>query len=129
MAAHDRWYPRRHSRDRRHLCVKIFLFFSSITCLTNFITVVDPLEYLKTRSQLPPGLSNRIGPVGVTTMAYTGCGTMMLGNAGRTAARFCMYDFLVKQLQDESGNVSPPKALAAGLCAGMNGQRESRDEF
>ncbi|KAK7207473.1 mitochondrial tricarboxylate transporter [Myxozyma melibiosi] len=71
------------------------LMAAGVLAGTAEIALTYPFEYLKVRSQLPPGLSNRIGPMGKTVRIYTG------------------------QLQDEQGVVSPPKALAAGLCAGF----------
>ncbi|KAK9449273.1 mitochondrial carrier domain-containing protein [Limtongia smithiae] len=98
------------------------------------VAITYPLEAAKIRSQLPAALRERVvGAPGADFAPrlrniYTGCGTMVLGNVVRTSVRFGTYAFLSSTMfskssaessSDSGSRFAAPKALAAGLGAGL----------
>ncbi|KAK9457677.1 mitochondrial carrier domain-containing protein [Dipodascopsis uninucleata] len=91
------------------------------------VLLTYPIESNKIKAQLPHGLYAKLRAQEVargdisffSRRHYRGCGTMVIGNAAKTAVRFGVYDILSKKLQDKDGYVSPPASLAAGLFAGF----------
>lgn len=88
-----------------------------------------PIEYTKTVSQFAAKAGERApGPISIvrTTLAkdgfiglYSGCGALVTGNALKAGVRFLAYDHFKSLLKDESGKLSGPRSLLAGLGAGM----------
>ncbi|KAJ2855913.1 hypothetical protein GGI22_003975 [Coemansia erecta] len=50
---------------------------------------------------------------------YRGLTPMLLGNAAKAGVRFLTYDTVKAQLRDTQGNLTMPRMMVAGLCAGV----------
>ncbi|KAK9460057.1 mitochondrial carrier domain-containing protein [Lipomyces oligophaga] len=97
------------------------LAFASTFAGVAEVALTYPLEYLKIRSQLPEELNKELGLIRRKfRLLYTGCGTMMFGSVARSGARIATFEILRQQLSDpETGGLTPPTSLAAGLAAGL----------
>lgn len=89
-----------------------------------------PTEYVKTQLQLQSakGLQKYTGPVNVITTTvrekgflalYEGVGALVVGTAVKAAVRFLAYDQFKQMLVDDSGRLTGPRSLLAGLGAGF----------
>lgn len=88
-----------------------------------------PIEYTKTVSQFAAKAGEKApGPISIvrTTLAkdgflglYSGCGALVTGNAIKAGVRFLSYDHFKSMLKDDTGKLSGPRSLLAGLGAGM----------
>ncbi|KAJ2552118.1 hypothetical protein EV175_003435 [Coemansia sp. RSA 1933] len=50
---------------------------------------------------------------------YRGLTPMLVGNAAKAGVRFMTYDTVKAQLRDSQGNLTMPRMMLAGLCAGV----------
>ncbi|KAK9473179.1 mitochondrial tricarboxylate transporter [Dipodascopsis tothii] len=87
------------------------------------IGITYPLEYAKTKLQLQRIVKEgtaRPALAKVGTIYYTGCSTMMVGNAMKTVVRFTAYDAITRALgEGADGTPSPPMVLLAGIFTGF----------
>lgn len=81
----------------------------------------SPFEYLKTIKQLnrrlPAGQKEAIPPFGKAW--YTGCSTLITGNALKAAVRFLAFDSIKGALANPDGSISGTKTILAGFGAGI----------
>lgn len=88
-------------------------------------SVTYPFEFAKTRAQLYAGGSKNPFTViaqvarsdGVGAI-YTGCSTLIMGNALKAGVRFLSFDSIRTRLADERGVLSPARGVLAGMLAG-----------
>ncbi|KAF8449670.1 mitochondrial tricarboxylate transporter [Terfezia claveryi] len=85
------------------------------------ISITYPAEFAKTRTQLNSRLPDgkklpwpRFGPEW-----YAGCTTLIVGNSIKAGIRFLTFDRLKSLLSDETGYISGPRTVLAGLGAGI----------
>ncbi|RKP06499.1 mitochondrial carrier domain-containing protein [Thamnocephalis sphaerospora] len=93
-------------------------------------TVTYPTEYVKTQLQLQDGAKGARfkGPVDcLTSMVrqhgvfsiYRGLSAMIIGTASKAAIRFVSFERFKSLLVDEQGRLSGPRAMLAGMGAGI----------
>ncbi len=86
------------------------------------IAVTYPFDLLKTRSQLNrrlPDAKKVPWPPFPSKEWYTGCTTAVIGNSVKAGVRFMAFDAYKHFLQDENGQISGPRTVAAGFGAGV----------
>lgn len=100
--------------------------------LTGFIEAIIcyPTEFVKTQLQLQsksnPEYKGIVdcavktvktnGPMGL----YRGALPLIIGSSGKQAARWTGYQTAINYLRDESGNVTVPQRMLAGICGGAS---------
>ncbi|RTE75113.1 hypothetical protein BHE90_010447 [Fusarium euwallaceae] len=86
------------------------------------ISITYPFEFAKTRSQLNrhlPDSKKLPWPPFPSKEWYTGCTTLIIGNAVKAATRFVAYNGFRSLLADEEGKLNGPRTLMAGFAAGV----------
>ncbi|KAI9596999.1 mitochondrial tricarboxylate transporter [Syncephalis fuscata] len=92
-------------------------------------TVTYPTEYVKTQLQLQDGGRTKFrGPIHCLTTTirehgvfslYRGLSAMIIGTASKAAIRFVSFERFKAILVDEQGRLSGPRAMLAGMGAGI----------
>ncbi|BEI86108.1 hypothetical protein CcaverHIS002_0603950 [Cutaneotrichosporon cavernicola] len=88
--------------------------------------VTYPLESLKTQLQFHADakttpwslLKDTVERRGIKGL-YAGVPAVIVGNAVKAGVRFTTYDQFKSMLKDDEGNITAPRSMLAGLCAGM----------
>ncbi|UPL00403.1 hypothetical protein LCI18_011337 [Fusarium solani-melongenae] len=86
------------------------------------IAITYPFEFAKTRCQLKinlPDSKKLPWPPFPSKEWYTGCTTLIVGNAVKTATRFVAYNGFRSLLADDQGKLTGPRTLMAGFAAGV----------
>ncbi|KAI9137971.1 mitochondrial inner membrane citrate transporter [Paraphysoderma sedebokerense] len=96
-------------------------------------TITYPTEFVKTQLQLQSKSGSKVasqfsGPVdclvktvrqnGITAL-YRGLTPMVIGTGAKAAVRFLSYEQFKRLFTNEGGQLTKPRLLLAGLCAGM----------
>lgn len=86
--------------------------------LSSLITY--PLEYIKTRHQLFRAINNEtfIAPI-PGKIYFTGCSSVVTGNAVRALFRYSVYNQATKFMMDTDGTTSAPQIVVAGMMTGL----------
>ncbi|VUC32183.1 unnamed protein product [Clonostachys rosea] len=86
------------------------------------IMITYPFEFAKTRAQLNqrlPSSQKLKWPPFPSTEWYTGCTTLIIGNAIKAATRFVAFNGFKSMLADENGKLDGTRTLLAGFGAGV----------
>ncbi|KAL5332682.1 mitochondrial carrier domain-containing protein [Aspergillus crustosus] len=85
------------------------------------IAITYPAEFAKTRTQLNRRLadSKKLPWPPFGKQWYAGCTTLIIGNSLKAGIRFVAFDTFKSMLQDETGKISGPRTVVAGLGAGF----------